>query len=204
MKQVNPGAAYAQLYTSFCDIENIPYPEWEEFKDRSQVDHLKKDEFLVAPNQSSTHAYFIIEGLVVGYRESGADKFVHFIRSTNDFICSHDHQGFRFNKNGQIASEIFIATEDTIVISILFEDLKWLINNFPGFEAKIRSCFIKNTNIFTQRDDLVPISPKERYLKLQRVTDFRLDRAPDVYLASYLSMTLRELTSVKVSYGIDG
>lgn len=50
---------------------------------------------------------------------------------------------------------------------------------------------------FLELDDIALISPEERYEKIQRSMHFDLEKVPDVYLASYLDLSLEELMEVK-------
>lgn len=197
MKKGNRPAAYAQLYKAFCEKVNIPYSEWEWFIDRSEVFQFSKDEFFVAPHHLSTHAYFIVKGLVVGYREHRKEKFVHRILSTNDYVCSADRFRILFDKKNQFDGEIFIAAEETIVIRIKHSDMKWLEENSSAFNTRMEVYLKQQMEVFRELDDIILISPKDRYEKMQRVSLFGLERVPDVYLASYLCLTLGELEEIQ-------
>lgn len=104
---------------------DIPFSEWEKFIPISDVIQLEKDEEFVRATHVSTDAYFIIEGLVSGYRKLSGHKYVHFLRSTNDFMQFSENEFFNFNEEEQqYEGEIFVALEDTIAIRISDENLK--------------------------------------------------------------------------------
>lgn len=90
MKKNNHVAAYAQLYKVFCEVEEMPYAEWEWFMESSEVVRLQQNEFIVAPHHLSIYAYFIVKGVVVGYKECQKEKAVHWVRSANDYVFSND------------------------------------------------------------------------------------------------------------------
>ncbi|MRG46967.1 hypothetical protein GFS24_17730 [Chitinophaga sp. SYP-B3965] len=197
MMKNNQTAAYAQLYKAFCEIENMPYPEWEAFIDRSEIVQLGQFDFFAMPNCLSTHSYFIIKGLVVSYREHNKEKSVHWVGSANDYVCSTDRFRIAFNEQYQIEGEIIVAVEETIAIRVTHSDMKWLEEHCAVFKRRTDVYVKQNFKLFLELDDIFIMPPKERYEKMQRAVNFGIERIPDVYLASWLCLTLGQLKKVR-------
>jgi hypothetical protein len=90
-----------------------------------------------------------------------------------------------------------MTLEGTLVVSISREDLDWVSTNIPKINAVLSRYYSHYSNLYRRFEANVGRGPESRYENIQRATDFSLDRVPDVYLASYLDISLKELKKVK-------
>lgn len=198
MENMTSGNAYAQLFRAFSRaVKRIPYSGWEQFMAKSKIIQLEKKEVLLEADQLSTHSYFIISGLVMSYFEHGKKRYVKWIRGENGYAFSADVFRDDVKEEALIAGECLVALEDALVISISHEDLKWLCINFPRIDFAIMAYYNDYSIMYRRLEANFIRDPVGKYDSIQRATDFSLERVPDVYLASYLRISLKALKKVK-------
>lgn len=128
-------------------------------------------------------------------------KYVKWVRGEKGYAFSAD--AFRIDvDDAAINGERLMALEDTLVVSISHEDLNWVSNNIHRINAALSWYYTHYSDIYRRFVANASYGSEDKYDNIQRVTDFSLDRVPDVYLASYLGISLKELRKVKVLRGI--
>lgn len=197
MKNINPEEVYPLLLSAFNKVQKIPPDLRQEFISRSDIVHFKRRDAMLAEGQVSTHAYFIISGLVMCYRKTAKRNVVKWIRSTHDYVFSIDMFMADYNYNPGCIGDIMIVLEDTTAIKVRNEDMRWFQDN----SAEMSALLLHYMNRFSEMDMCIMsyeyMLPEDRYQYMQRHAGFLLNRVPDVYLAAFLEITLAELKELK-------
>lgn len=197
MENVSPEVVYPQLFRAFCRVKRIPYATWKEFMARTKIVQFKKNQVFIHADHLSTHSYFVIEGLVMSYFERNKKRYVKWIRSTNDYVFSADIFRIDIDDHSQINGENLMALEDTVAISVSHEDLKWLEENHYRIGLITTIYYSNYSHMYRRLEANALHEPEDRYENIQRGSHFSLERVPDIYLASYLRITLKELKEVR-------
>lgn len=197
MKKINPDEAYLQLLFSFLEIEMIPEAIMLELERRSEIDQFKKNEVVHEAEQESTHAYFIVSGIMMCYVKKEAGNVVKWFRSTGDYAYSMDMYKTFLGAEYKPAGNTLIALEDLVVVKILHEDVKWLEDNSPAMKSLLHKHLIHYNQVGLVRRAFEDMDPDNRYQFMQRHMNLSLDRIPDVYLSSFLDLTLPEVKKAK-------
>lgn len=197
MKNINPEEAYPPLLNAFNKVRKIPSELRKEFISRSDIVHFKRRETILAEGQVSTHAYFIISGMVMCYRKTDKRHVVKWIRSTHDYVFSIDMFMADFEHDPSCVGDIMVALEDTVAIRVRNEDMRWFQDN----SADMSALLLHYMNRFSEMDMCILayeyMLPEDRWQYMERHVGFDLKRIPDVYLASFLEITLKELKGLK-------
>lgn len=198
MENMTSEKTYAQLFRAFSKlVKRIPYSGWEQFITKSKIIQVKQKGIFLEANQLSTHSYFIISGLVMSYFERSKKRYVKWIRGENDYAFSADIFRHDVDKDSLIMGESLVALEDTVAISVSHEDLKWLCIDFPRINMAISRYYMDYSIMYRRLEANDIHDPIGKYDNIQRAMDFDLERVPDVYLASYLGISLKALEKVK-------
>lgn len=198
MKTITSEQAHSQLYRSFAKAgKRIPHALWEQFIAKARVDCFKAKERIHSADSLSTHSYFIISGLIMCYFEHVDVKFVKWVRAENGYAFSSDIVRFDVGRDRPTKRDCLMALEDTVVVSISHEDLEWVRANISQIALVIAKLYMYYGEIFERLETNDGQSPEDKYENIQREIDFSLDRVPDIYLASYLNISLKDLKEVK-------
>lgn len=199
MKNFDSQEAYPQLFNAFSKVQFIHPVIMQEFMDRSETIQFKRNEVIENGEELSTHGYFIVSGLIMGYIPHEGVNLVKWIRSSDDYAYSMDMFRFRFGYEPDLTGNVLVALEDTLAIHIKHEDLNWLQDNSVEMGIVVNSFLEFHTAIDLCLKENELREPTDKYKHLQRQLSFNLNRVPDIYLASFLNITLAELKKVRES-----
>lgn len=203
MENITSEEAYAALYRRLCRFKRLPYAEWKEFMDRTNMVQFKMNEVFIKAGTLSTHSYFIIKGLVMCYegRELKPDN-VKWVRAENDYAFTVDK--FSFGEKGKRSNEhSLIALEDTLAFSISHEDFLWLCTHCSGFGLANAVLIHMYAIKIQQISNCVLTNDRDRYEWIQEVHGFKLDRIPGVYLKHCIGVTEKRLKELQKNNRID-
>lgn len=192
---VNPSseALYGQLFREFCRFTRPQLAARKSFIEKSVIVRFKqKDVISDIDPEFKTNYYFIISGLVMSYRKFETRSYVDWIKGEFGYVFAVDMgEGW--------PDEIFVALEDVVAIRISANDLTWLEFNHLGFGMITAGYHLLHRQVSGAREanEIARYGAEDRYRNLQRVHKFSFERVPDVYLAAYLNVTLRELEEVR-------
>ncbi|SIO49233.1 cyclic nucleotide-binding domain-containing protein [Chitinophaga niabensis] len=197
MKNFDQEEAYPTLFKTFREILPVPLMLVQDFTQRSVAIEFKKNDVITDGGQLSEYSYFIISGLVMCYTAREGTNLVRWIRSENDYAYSMDIFRLRLGYDPNLVGNILIALEDTLVIRIRHEDISWLQDNSVEMGIIVNNFMLGHSTLEQQIPVLYALAPLERYKEMQGKVSFELGRVPDIYLASYLNLTLTELKNVR-------
>lgn len=197
MENITSQEAYAALYRTLCRFKRVPYAEWKQFMERTNMVQFKKNDVFIKAGILSTHSYYIIKGLVMCYR--GSDLLpdnIKWVRAENDYAFTVDKFSFGEKVERSNAYSL-IALEDTLAFSISHEDFLWLITNCIGFGLANAVLLHMYSIKIQQISNCVLANDRERYDWIQEVHGFNLERIPDVYLAACIGVTQKRLKQLQ-------
>ncbi|MRG46957.1 hypothetical protein GFS24_17680 [Chitinophaga sp. SYP-B3965] len=199
MKNFDPEEAYPLLFENFRRIFPIPLVLVRDFTQRSVMIEFKKSDMITDGVQLSEYSYFIIRGLIMCYTPNDGTNVVRWIRSEDDYAYSMDMFRIKFGYDPRLIGNILVAMEDTVVIGIKHEDIFWLQDNSIEMGIIVNTLMTFHTGLDQQMPRIHSLAPVERYKEIQQRVSYDLSRVPDIYLASFLNITLRELKEVRES-----
>lgn len=168
--------------------------EAETFSAAFQHKTFKKRQFLVQPNFTNRHKYFILNGAIQAYIiDKKGDK--HTVQLAIDEWWISDYNSY---VNQQPASMFVVAMEDCKVLQVSFEEeqrLKAMNHKFESFFRKMAekgAAFMQRRFIFSLMD-----SAEERYDLFVEKYPEMLPRFPQYVIASYLGMTTQFYSKIR-------
>lgn len=197
MENITPDNAYLHLLFAFLEIEMVPEFIMLELEKRSIVEQFKRNEVVHEEDQESTHAYFIVSGIMMCYQQTEDGNIVKWFRSTGDYAYSMDMSKNFFGVEFKPARNKLIALEDLLVIKIPHEDVKWLEDSSPEMKYLLHKHLTHYNQVALGKLAFEHMEPGNRYQFMQRHMNLSLERIPDVYLSSFLGLTLPEVETVR-------
>lgn len=197
MENITPDNAYLHLLFAFLEIEMVPEFIMLELEKRSIVEQFKRNEVVHEEDQESTHAYFIVNGIMMCYQQTEDGNIVKWFRSTGDYAYSMDMSKSFFGVEFKPAGNKLIALEDLLVIKIPHEDVKWLEDNSAEMKYLLNKHLTHYNQVALGKRAFEHMDPDNRYQFMQRHMNLSLERIPDVYLSSFLGLTLPEVETVR-------
>lgn len=201
MEKINPIEAYPELFHALSSLQEIPVPACFDFITRSKVVEFKKNEVVHAEGDDSTHAYFIVSGIMMCYVRNGDEKMVKWLRGRGDYAYSmdmtKDFSEFKFSA----ADNILLALEDIVAIKISHDDLKWLEENSIEFKKILFTHLTHYNQVAIARQAFPMMDPENKYQFMQRHMTLDLGRVPDIYLSSFLDISLKEVEAARKAFG---
>lgn len=192
MKNINPPSHH----DGSSNFNGLPPAAKAELSKRSEVVLFNKKEVILTPDYYSEYVYLIYSGLIMSYVQRGDENIVNWVRGREDFAFAQNTKkaGRRLQK--QFTGQIMIALERTHAMKISFESLTWLQDNWPQIDQVISSyiCLYVVMDYCIQTDKN---TSKDKYEFVQRKVEFDLNKVPDIYLASWLGITLVELKEIR-------
>lgn len=179
------------------NMQELPSAAKEEIIRLSEVWHFQKQDRVLEADEYAEHVYFIATGLLLSYVQRGDEKIVKWVRSTGDVAFAQNAENTGLSLKKQLTGQIVVALEETNVIRISFENIKRLQNRYPQIDNvmthHILGCIIMEKWLTDNRY----LPPKRKYEFVQCLVGPNLSKVPDIYLASWIGITLDELKEVR-------
>ena len=158
---------------------------------------VKKKEYLLREGQVSSRLYFIEKGLIRAYYiEEKREEVTTWFMKDNDLIISVE------SFYEQVPSfENIVAVEDSIVWYITRQQMDWLYREYPAYNYHGRilteKYYVKSMK---RQVSIIKKTQQERYRQLLEKESYLLERAHLHDIASYLGMTLEQLSRVRANF----
>lgn len=155
---------------------------------------IKKDEYLLSPNEYCEHTFFVEKGLLRQFSmdQKGKEHILAFAPE-NWFVT--DRESSYFNR----PSPYYIqALEDSQVILIGVEFMQDLAKSVPSFaDFNIRLLHNHVRHLQKRIELLLSASAEDRYLQFIKMHPDILQRVPQSMIASYLGIAPESLSRVR-------
>lgn len=164
---------------------------------RVEIHHFRKNEIVYHQGDKLQRNYFIVSGLVVGETFIEDRKHVCWFLKENDFI--EDHDSFL---NHKLASFTAIAAEDTMLLSLKYQEIHNIYHLFPEMNFIVRHLLEHYLCYGKKRTDLLMILHcRNRYTQFKKEFSWANERLKRAYIASYLNMSAETLSRLEKGDG---
>jgi hypothetical protein len=197
MENIDPQTVYPYLFNAFRKIQIMPPVILREFRERSEPVRFRHKEVIADGALLSTHGYFIIDGLIRCYVSCDNGHHLLWVRGENDYAYSMDMFRDRYDPDPHLIGNVLIALEDTLAIKIAHEDITWLRKYSREMSVILDGYAFNHSEVALNMEKNKIMRPLDRYQEMQQLLSFDLSRVPDLYLASWLDITLVELKKVR-------
>lgn len=179
--------SYLEQYTSLNQEEK------DYLHEHIPVKTLNKGHLLLEEGQVSTAFYFILEGAVRLYYNTGIEEKTAFFYFENMFVSSYES----FTKQTPSKHNVQ-CIEPSQVAVISFETAYALLERFPKFEFLAR-IIMEEELIVCQEiiSSFVTLNAEKRYLQLVESKSPLLQRIPQYQLATFLGVTPETLSRIR-------
>lgn len=180
--------AYARKFVSLTEEEAAVFASvFKEVK-------IKKRQFVIQPGFVAHHRYFVLKGAMRAY-VAGQEGQEHTIQLAIEEWWISDYNSYIFQ---QPASMFVVATEDSLLLQISYEEEKRLKAANYKYETFFR-VLAERSVAFMQRRIITNLisTAEERYdLFLEKYSPM-VNRFPQYVIASYLGMTTEFLSKIR-------
>jgi len=154
---------------------------------------LKKDDFLIRPDQYVKYFYFVKEGCICYYTEDNSGIRVMEFFTENKF-CTDMYAYIE-----QKTSKSYLrATEDCVIYAISKMDVEKSFRHSHDLERfgrlSMQDSFVQ---LFRRNSHLKNLAPQERYQRLLLKRPGLFQRVPQYLIASYLGLTPVGLSKIR-------
>ena len=149
-----------------------------------KIKKLGKKEYLLKAGEVENHFNFIVKGLVRKYYTKGTHEINTQISLEGHIIMSEE------SFHSRMPSEYYVETiEPSVIVSILHDDLEDLFSSSKKMEHLGR-LVVTRTMIIKDKwqMQMIKMTPRERFLNFVMKNPELLQRVPQKYLASFLSI----------------
>ncbi|MRG46958.1 cyclic nucleotide-binding domain-containing protein [Chitinophaga sp. SYP-B3965] len=163
-------------------------------RERAGSEKIPKKTILLKKGQVCDSCYFVVSGLLRAYSLKGNKEVTLWVMTTGDVAIGVT------SFYDQAPSEEYIeALEDTVVVSLSYDHLQWIYENYVEFNVIGRKLTEKYHKLFNMRLCTMVDSREERYNKFVKDYPGLVDRIHGKYLASLLGMSPSYLSTIKTA-----
>ena len=154
-----------------------------------------KGERILNEGDTCEHIYWIVKGLARQYYFKNDKELTEYMATENTIMMSIESL-FKEKPSMQIIQ----ALEPTIIYALPKKDLEAVAMRSVNIQILYRKILEESLIISQQHADMLRFeSAQDRYQKLVKNSPQLVLRAPLVYIASYLQMTLETLSRVRTA-----
>lgn len=195
--ETHTDTATSSLTGKLLDFLNNLHPLRERTKEliirHSYFVELKKGAFLFKPGMDHRSIYFLVKGVVRGYRKYNGEEITTWLNEENEMITSISNIGLE-----QECEEYIQALTDIQLIGISAETVESLFSNCPEIPVITRLLLEDNYQGAEERAFISRIpSAEEKYFRFIQKQPGLINRIPLKYSASYLGMRLETLCRIR-------
>jgi CRP-like cAMP-binding protein len=195
--ETHTDTASSSLTEKFLCFLNNLHPLREQTKEliirHSYFVERKKGAFLFKPGMDHRSLYFLVKGVVRGYRKYKGEEITTWLNEENEMITSISNIGLE-----QECEEYIQAITDIQLIGISAETVESLFSNCPEIPVITRLLLEDNYRGAEERAFISRIpSADEKYLRYIKKQPGLINRIPLKYSASYLGMRLETLCRIR-------
>ena len=170
------------------------------FRDRTFLKYLNKDEHLVMEGEYSPYLYFLVEGIVTGYRyKKGLKKMSTFISVGGDFVSVIDGM-----YGSTPVNESIVAYTDCCLLALHANDLLHFFEIYPEMNVLMRIILQEYYKSAHNRAVLFKMdTAEEKYAYFLKVLPALENKVPAPLLASFLDIKTDTLKRIKTKQTVE-
>ncbi|MBP3669524.1 MAG: Crp/Fnr family transcriptional regulator [Bacteroidaceae bacterium] len=184
-----------RIIAATCPNRKLQLESIQLFADIIQQKKYPKGAIILAEGEVCNNLLFIEHGLLrQHYVKHGKDMTEHIAYEGGVVLCIESY----FHR---IPTQLMIESLESCVVWEIPHDIIEELSETNCDISYLYRCFIENSLILSQvKADILRFeSAKEKYLKLMQLYPEIVKRAPLMYIASYLQMTLETLSRVRAT-----
>jgi len=184
-----------RIIAATCPNRKLQLESIQLFADIIQQKKYPKGATILAEGEVCNNLLFIEHGLLrQHYVKHGKDMTEHIAYEGGVVLCIESY----FHR---IPTQLMIESLESCVVWEIPHDIIEELSETNCDISYLYRCFIENSLILSQvKADILRFeSAKEKYLKLMQLYPEIVKRAPLMYIASYLQMTLETLSRVRAT-----
>jgi len=164
----------------------------ERFKEKTFCVTMQKDSHLIREGEISAYVYFLISGIVTGYRLRGSERLTTFISVPGDVISAI--QGIY---GGVPSKDNMITATDCYFVALRAVDLLDMYEHYPEMNIIVRKILESYYLIAHERAVVIRMgSAKEKYAYYQKNLTSPTDAVPIDIIASFLDLKTATLEKI--------
>lgn len=169
-------------------------PESATYVQKQIVEHsVKKGELLQKSDTVCAYVYFVVKGVLRGYIIDEKKKITTWITSENQLVSS-----IRSLLLQRPTPENIEALEDCHLLGFHYSDLQYLYDNYPEWNVLGRKIAEYYYTFAEDRAFICRLSKAtDRYNYFIANNGHLINRIPQMYIASYLGMTVENLSRIR-------
>lgn len=182
------------LKNAFLQFAHFSEQEIDLITGNAIVEKISRKTKMLAPNEICKRMYFVISGCLRLY----------YVKSDgNEVNCFFFHEGLFCTAFGSFmkqkkSNQYLEAIEDTVCISITYEELERLYVELPNMNILVRKILEERyTNAHEIISSYILDNPETRYLKFRKQYPLLINRLAEYHIASYLGITPKSLSRLK-------
>jgi CRP/FNR family transcriptional regulator, anaerobic regulatory protein len=184
---------HAQLQSHLSKLIELKATEAEAFSKAFTLRKLKRKEILLHEGEVCRYTAFILKGcLRYFYNVEGQEHTGQFFFENSWYT---DYESFLSEKPSKQNIE---ALEKTEILLLQKKDLEKLYETYPKFE-RFGRLMAENAYLGVRKknENLVNLSPEDRYLKLVKERPKVIERVAQHYIASFLGIQPQSLSRIR-------
>jgi len=165
----------------------------EAFLDKAFEVSLKAGSFLLKKGEKSRYFYFLVNGIVTGYRIKGSKKLTTFICVDGEFVAAIE------GMYGDVPTvDNMLISSDSYLVALRTEDLLSFYIDFPEMNVIMRKILESYYTIAHERSIMIRMgTARERYEYYLKNLPDPSDKVPAELVASFLDMKISTLEKIK-------
>lgn len=174
-------------------IPQLKEDEWLNLEEKLTIQFLKKGDLLTRNGEVCKQVSFINKGLLRMYYITDGREIATSFVPENNYLAQYDSFLTRQPSTGNID-----ALEDCELINLSYDNMQKLYNEKPVFQVFGRKIAeILFIMLSTQTNNLLTLSPEERYRKVVETQPYIIQRVPQYMIASYIGITPEHLSRLR-------
>lgn len=163
------------------------------FLEKSFEVSIQKGSYLIKKGEKSRYFYFLVKGIVTGYRIKGNKRLTTFICVDGDFVSAIE------GMYGNVPSvDNVIASSDSYLVGLRTEDLLGFYIDFPEMNVIMRKILENYYTIAHERSIMIRMgTAREKYEYYLKSLPGQSDKVPAELVASFLDLKVSTLEKIK-------
>lgn len=164
----------------------------EAFTEKCFEVNLARGKYLLQQGEISNYIYFLVSGIIAGYRPRGTEMLTTFISVSGDFVSAIDGM-----YGDRPVEDIMITESDCCLVTLRVEHLMQFFDDFPEMNIIMRKVLEEYYRVAHQRSVIMRMgNAKEKYEYYLHHLTTQTELIPVSLIASFLDIKTATLQSI--------